>query len=309
MELKLSRWKEEYAEAFKALSLEWLEKYVEVEPRDLETIEHPHEVILDRGGMIWLALADGVPVGTVSILREEGGDWELAKMAVTEAYKGRGISRLLMDAALAYAAEIGAETLTLFTNSALIPAIGLYHSYGFRDVPVTGAAYATSDRKMELTLQPRTWSVQTERLALQPLSADALEKLIAETPEEDLRQAYGEMRAAAMQDPENRNWYVPWEILRKRDGVAAGYLGFRGPAENGAVEIGYGTLPGYEGCGYATEAAEAAVDWALKCPGVSAVEAEAEADNAASLRVLEKLRFVRCGTGEEGPRFVRTNEN
>lgn len=74
------------------ISLEWLEKYVEVEPRDIETIEHPHEVILDKDGMIWFALADGKVVGTISVLQEESGEWELAKMAVTEEYKGHGIS-------------------------------------------------------------------------------------------------------------------------------------------------------------------------------------------------------------------------
>lgn len=96
MDIQIIEWRDEYAEAFKSLSLEWLKKYVEVEPRDIETIEHPHEVILDKGGMTWFALADGKAVGTISILREESGEWELAKMAVTEEYKGYGISNRLI---------------------------------------------------------------------------------------------------------------------------------------------------------------------------------------------------------------------
>ena len=54
-----------------------------------------------------------------------------------------------------------------------------------------------------------------------------------------------------------------------------------------------------------SEAVRAAVDWALRRPGVDAVEAEAEAGNAASQRVLEKCGFVPAGRmGAEGPRFV-----
>ena len=55
-----------------------------------------------------------------------------------------------------------------------------------------------------------------------------------------------------------------------------------------------------------TEAVSAVVEWAEKQPGVRTVEAEVEAGNIASIRVLEKCGFTRTGTmGEEGPRFFR----
>ena len=48
------------------------------------------------------------------------------------------------------------------------------------------------------------------------------------------------------------------------------------------------------------------VEWAEQQPGVRIVEAEAEEDNLASIRVLEKCGFTRTGImGEEGPRFSR----
>jgi len=152
MQITITQWKDEYAESFKALSLEWLEKYVEVEPRDIETFEHPYEVVLHDGGMIWFALADGKPVGTVGILREKSGEWELVKLAVTEAYQGRGIGRLLIETVLQYAKKIGLSKITLFTNSKLKPAIHLYQQVGFQNIALSGESYKTSDVKMELIL-------------------------------------------------------------------------------------------------------------------------------------------------------------
>ena len=43
---------------------------MEVEPRDIEMIEHPHEVILNKGGMTWFAIADDKVAGTISVLQE-----------------------------------------------------------------------------------------------------------------------------------------------------------------------------------------------------------------------------------------------
>lgn len=81
-------------------------------------------------------------------------------------------------------------------------------------------------------------------------------------------------------------------------------VGGKGPSQ--APEIGYGILEDHQGQGYATEAVDAAVRWALNQPSVHRVEAETEPENRASRRVLEKCAFLPTGTvGEEGPRFFR----
>ena len=96
-------------------------------------------------------------------------------------------------------------------------------------------------------------------------------------------------------------------FIELKDGTHVGDLCFKGLNADGSVEIGYGIVDEYQGKGCATEAAEAAVAWALEQPGVIRVEAETEPDNKASQRVLEKCGFVPTGTmGEEGPRFYRT---
>lgn len=84
-----------------------------------------------------------------------------------------------------------------------------------------------------------------------------------------------------------------------------GELCFKGLSEDGIAEIGYGIAEDYQGCGYATEAVSALVDWAFKQPGTMCVMAETEEANIASQKVLNKAGFIPTGeTGEEGPLFA-----
>lgn len=147
--------------------------------------------------------------------------------------------------------------------------------------------------------------LKTKRLVITPMTDEELRTLIAETQDADVRAAYEEMRAGCERCEETRLWYTPWKLSLKKSGETAGYLSFKGPQEKGAVEIGYGMLPEYEGQGYMTEAVGAAVDWAFSQEDVYTVYAETDADNAASARVLEKQSFERCGEGGEGPRYCR----
>lgn len=146
--IQIVRWSDMYARAFIDLSVEWLEKYVSVEPADLEILHHPHETVLDPGGMIFFAVDGDKPVGTVAMIPYDDGHMELAKLAVTESYKGRGISNMLMRAALEFAEARDVHQVILYTNRKLIPAIHLYKKYGFHEVPLEHNKYQESDMMM-----------------------------------------------------------------------------------------------------------------------------------------------------------------
>lgn len=147
--------------------------------------------------------------------------------------------------------------------------------------------------------------IETARLRIYPISADELKALIEAQTDLILQTAYREMLDGCLKHPEQFNWYTVWKMELKATGEAVGDLCFKGLNADGMVEIGYGTYSGYEGRGYMTEAVTALCRWAMKRPGVTRVEAEAEEDNHASIRVLEKSGFHRTGTmGEEGPRFI-----
>lgn len=120
----------------------------------------------------------------------------------------------------------------------------------------------------------------------------------------EMKKAYGEMLAGCEGHPAGRLWYTAWKVCLKDNDEIAGDMCFKGAQTDGAVEIGYGINPGYEGKGFATEAAKALTEWAFLQQGVYFIEAETAPDNKASGRVLEKLGFALCGEGEEGPRFL-----
>jgi len=151
-------------------------------------------------------------------------------------------------------------------------------------------------------------TIKTKRLCIYPLSDEETAALIESTEDAELKAAYTEMLECSRADPENRLWYVPWVMELKKEKTRLGELGFKGPAQNEAVELGFGIRKEFEGQGYTTEAAQQLVDWAFQTEGVFFVEAEAAADNAASLRVLEKLGFEKYSEGIEGPRFVRERQ-
>ena len=151
--------------------------------------------------------------------------------------------------------------------------------------------------------------IETKRLKIHIASQDEMLRFIEEQTDEILIKAYCEMLQGCLEHPEDWAWYAIW-MIKAKDGAHVGDLCFKGLREDGAVEIGYGILEEYQDLGYATEAVDAAVRWALEQPGVTRVEAETEPGNRASQRVLEKCGFVPSGiVGEEGPRFVRCQFN
>lgn len=145
-------WREDDADDFLKLSLDWLKKYELLEPADLKILYNPHEVILDRGGMIFFAETDHKTVGTVSVIPLNDGIFEMAKLTVSETYRRLHIGEALVKTAIQFAENKSAKKLVLFTNSRLIPAIHLYHKCGFKEIPHTDSEYEVSDKKLELKL-------------------------------------------------------------------------------------------------------------------------------------------------------------
>lgn len=175
---------EQYTADFRRLNLEWLEKYELLESHDLVVLDDPRGNVLERGGFIYLALSTPEPpsaqaspssptsqtvpgspasqaspgqlspagqiIGTAALIHEHDDVYELAKMSVDPAFRGRGISKLLIGQCLQKAREIGASKLTLWSNSQLQTAIQLYTQYGFQHVPVVDSPFVTADVKMEL---------------------------------------------------------------------------------------------------------------------------------------------------------------
>ena len=82
--------------AFRRLNEEWILRYFAMEAKDEEALADPHSRILDRGGRIFFAIHQGEAVGCCALVAIGQGEFEVAKMAVTEASQGMGIGRRLL---------------------------------------------------------------------------------------------------------------------------------------------------------------------------------------------------------------------
>ncbi|MEO1596124.1 MAG: GNAT family N-acetyltransferase [Pseudomonadota bacterium] len=135
---------------FRRINAEWIERYFSIEPKDSAILDNPQGYIIDAGGEVFFALDGDEVLGTCAVRPEGGGRAELSKMGVTPRAQGRGIGRLLIEAALQWFQASGEQVLFLESHRSLGPALKLYESAGFRhkDRPDV-SAYDRCDVYME----------------------------------------------------------------------------------------------------------------------------------------------------------------
>ncbi|MGL5112632.1 MAG: GNAT family N-acetyltransferase [Flavobacterium sp.] len=140
----------ENKEAIKTLNLEWLTRYFKVEPKDELVLSNPIEEIINKGGKIFYAKYNDEIIGTVSLLKINQDIFELSKMAITEKTQGLGIGKQLLNHVISEAKKMNSKKLILYSNRALKPALHLYTTFGFKEIPLESGIYDRADIKMEL---------------------------------------------------------------------------------------------------------------------------------------------------------------
>jgi putative acetyltransferase len=151
--VRIVEFDEIFAEDFARLNYEWINEYFVVEEPDREMLDDPGSCIIGRGGQIFFALVNNAVAGTVALIHEEPDRFELAKMAVSPALRGRGIGDMLIEACVEYGVARGKRALFLLSNTKLGPAINLYRKHGFVETPLDAEApYQRVNIRMELAL-------------------------------------------------------------------------------------------------------------------------------------------------------------
>lgn len=84
-----------------------------------------------------------------------------------------------------------------------------------------------------------------------------------------------------------------WATLRRDDGECIGFHLLNHVAGERIVQVGYRLYPEYWSCGYATEMSLALLRYGYVTRGIPVLTANAQPDNAASIRVLLKCGLVR----------------
>lgn len=140
--VRIVRFSPGHARDFERLNVEWLERWFTVEDVDRAVLGDPEQHILAGGGQIFFAEDEsGTALGTVALRHEGAGVYELTKMAVVPSARGRGVGRLLAEAAIDEFHALGGRHLYLETNDLLQPAIALYKSLSFEDRPLRAASH------------------------------------------------------------------------------------------------------------------------------------------------------------------------
>lgn len=129
--MEITRFDENFRDAFAYLNRQWIEEHFRIEALDIEQLGRP-EAIRAAGGEIFFVVEGGRAVGTCAMIPHGEREFELAKMAVDPAARGRGYGDLLMRVALGWARDRKARRVTLLSNTILAPAIALYRKHGFR---------------------------------------------------------------------------------------------------------------------------------------------------------------------------------
>ncbi|MCB9232819.1 MAG: GNAT family N-acetyltransferase [Bacteroidia bacterium] len=94
--------------------------------------------------------------------------------------------------------------------------------------------------------------------------------------------------------------YGRWVMELKSTGEYMGFCGLKYLPDIQEVDLGYRMFPRFWGQGYATEAAQATLDYGFEVLGLKRIIGQAFPENVASVRVLEKLGMKFEGTSSDG---------
>jgi len=150
--VSIIEYEDQYLNDFKRLNLEWLEKFNLVESHDLEVLNQPREIVIDRGGFIFLLKDNDVIIGSAGIYKVNDDEFELIKMYVAPEYRGKKYGEILLQHCLEKAKQMNASKIILYSNSKLQTAIRMYEKFGFMHVEPINTPFETADIKMELVL-------------------------------------------------------------------------------------------------------------------------------------------------------------
>ena len=141
----------EHAEGFAALVVDTLREFgFEYDPELDSDLDDPGATYV----AFWIGLVDGDVAGSVALRDLGGGAFELKRMYLRSAHRGRGVGKRLLSTALDWARAKGASVVRLDTTEQMVSARHLYESAGF--VRVEGESPRQGQQRLLYELRLRT---------------------------------------------------------------------------------------------------------------------------------------------------------
>lgn len=146
--------------------------------------------------------------------------------------------------------------------------------------------------------------IETERLLIRPLTLDDLDAVHAAFSDPVVMRYIpggacqldgSRARLASYIEHQEAHGFSKWAVAERSSGAVIGDCGLKLLEGGPDVELGFHFAREYWGQGYATEAARACLDWGLRELDRDAIVAIVDPENAASVRVLEKIGMERDG--------------
>jgi N-acetylglutamate synthase-like GNAT family acetyltransferase len=166
--LSIREFSDDLASEFYHINAAWIEDMFVMEDTDRDTLGHPRERIIDPGGTVLFVEASDVGViGTCALQKTGDASFELTKMGVTQAARGKKAGEFLLAHMIKRAHDMGARKLYLMTNWKCAAAIHLYEKAGFvHDAAILetyGKRYARCDVAMSFPIDsPSVEAFSTE---------------------------------------------------------------------------------------------------------------------------------------------------
>ena len=130
--LAIRRFTPALAGDFHRINVEWLTDMYALEPTDIEVLTQPYERIVAPGGDILFVEHPTLGIiGTCALRKTGERQFELTKMGVSAAARGRKAGEFLLRAAIERAFVLGCDRLYLLSNAKSASALHLYEKVGF----------------------------------------------------------------------------------------------------------------------------------------------------------------------------------
>jgi len=97
---------------------------------------------------VWVAYVEDVAAGCIAYRTKSNGIGEVKRLFVMPEYRGRGISKILLQTLEQCAQEKGDAALFLDTRITLEPAVSLYRSFGF-EITFQQGLYIQMEKRLQ----------------------------------------------------------------------------------------------------------------------------------------------------------------